>query len=121
MPKIRVLFFKVADMFYLPAVEERAASSRTKPGEGEERGQPGVSEERPAAVHLPAIWQREAGASARHSHNAAAQSRGEKQTGCHRTRYVVGEQSLQNVNNAAWHPTIEPVQCTPILLKRFNI
>lgn len=94
----RVLFFKVADTFYLLVVEEWSASSRAKPGEGEERGQPGVSEERPAAVHLPAVWKREAGTVACHSHNAAAQSRGEKQTGCHCTRYVQGTQVLWNWN-----------------------
>lgn len=81
-------------MFYLLAVEEWSSPSWAKPGEGEECGQPGVPEERPPAVHLPAIRQREAGSVARHPHHAAAQPRGEKQIVCHCTRYAMGKPCL---------------------------
>lgn len=70
------------------AAEERAASSREEPRAREECGQPGISEECPSAVHLPAFWQWATGPAACHSHNAAAQPRGEEQTGCYCTRYA---------------------------------
>lgn len=83
----RFSWLLMCDIFHSVVVEEWSTSSWAKPGEGEECGQLGVSEERPSAVHLPAIGQWEAGAFACYPHYAAAKSRREEQTGCYSTRY----------------------------------
>lgn len=60
-----------------PASEERNKAPGEKSRAREVGGQPGVPEERSAAVHPPQAWERAGSAAACSGNNAATQPRGE--------------------------------------------